>query len=108
MPLSYFQGLTHSASGSWFFDGVTVGLFRTDRRLAQKASNPNALTPELTAQGFNHVAVPNAMQGGASAAHRDPYLIAAPILIVPGMQGLMQVTDKMNKKPQSDLPFFLR
>ena len=55
VPLSYFQGLTHSAAGSWFFDGITVGLFRTDRALAEKASNPSALTPELTAQGFNHV-----------------------------------------------------
>ena len=55
VPLSYFQGLTHSAAGSWFFDGITVGLFRTDRALVQKASNPSALTPDLTAQGFNHV-----------------------------------------------------
>ncbi|HEX6620927.1 MAG TPA: hypothetical protein VF024_14765 [Solirubrobacteraceae bacterium] len=55
MPLSYFQGLTHSAAGSWFFDGITVGLFRTDRGLAQKADNASALTPDLTAQGFNHI-----------------------------------------------------
>ena len=55
VPLSYFQGLTHSAAGSWFFDGITVGLFRTDRGLVQKAQEPNALTPDLTAQGFNHI-----------------------------------------------------
>ena len=55
VPLSYFQGLTHSVAGSWFFDGITVGLFRTDRRLVQKADNPSALTPDLTAQGFNHI-----------------------------------------------------
>ena len=58
MPLSYFQGLTHSAAGSWFFDGITVGLFRTDRGLVQKADNPSALTPDLTAQGFNHIGDP--------------------------------------------------
>ena len=40
MPLSYFQGLTHSAAGAWFFDGITVGLFRTDRDLRQKAEQP--------------------------------------------------------------------
>ena len=55
MPLSYFQGLTHSAAGAWFFDGLTVGLYRTDRDLRQNASNPNALSPDLTAQGFNHI-----------------------------------------------------
>jgi hypothetical protein len=55
VPLSYFQGLTHSAGGSWFFDGITVGLFRTDRTLVQKAQAPSALTPDLRAQGFNHI-----------------------------------------------------
>jgi hypothetical protein len=55
VPLSYFQGLTHSAAGSWFFDGITVGLFRTDRGLIQQADNPSALTLDLTAQGFNHI-----------------------------------------------------
>jgi hypothetical protein len=66
VPLSYFQGLTHSAAGSWFFDGITVGLFRTDRSLVQKAQAPSALTPDLTAQGFNHIGDPtwDAREGG--------------------------------------------
>jgi hypothetical protein len=55
VPLSYFQGLTHSAGGAWFFDGITVGLYRTDRDLGREATNPNALSPDLTAQGFNHI-----------------------------------------------------
>jgi hypothetical protein len=55
VPLSYFQGLTHSAAGSWFFDGISVGLYRTNRGLIQKADEPSALTPDLTGQGFNHI-----------------------------------------------------
>jgi hypothetical protein len=55
VPLSYFQGLTHSAAGRWFFDGVTVGVFRTDRDLRQDATNPDALAGDLAAQGFNHI-----------------------------------------------------
>jgi hypothetical protein len=55
VPLSYFQGLTHSAAGSWFFDGISVGLYRTNRGLIQQADNPSALTPDLTALGFNHI-----------------------------------------------------
>jgi hypothetical protein len=55
VTLNYFQGLTHSASGSLFFDGIAVGLYRTDLRLRQSAQNANALTPDLTAQGFNHI-----------------------------------------------------
>ena len=52
VPLSYFQGLTHSAAGAWFFDGITVGLFRTDRDLVQKADNPSALTPRPHGPGL--------------------------------------------------------
>jgi hypothetical protein len=55
VSLAYFQGLTHSAAGAWFFDGITVGLYRTDRDLRENAANANALTPDLTAQGFNHI-----------------------------------------------------
>jgi hypothetical protein len=55
VPLSYFQGVTHSGAGSWFFDGIAVGLYRTNRGLVQQADEPSALTPDLTAQGFNHI-----------------------------------------------------
>ena len=55
MSLSYFQGLTHAAAGEWFFDGIAVGLYRTDRDLRQKAVNPDALAGDLAAQGFNHI-----------------------------------------------------
>ncbi len=58
VPLSYFQGLTHSAAGAWFFDGITVGLFRTDRSLVQQARAPSALTADLAAQGFDHIGDP--------------------------------------------------
>jgi hypothetical protein len=55
VSLNYFQGLTHSAGGSLFFDGIVVGLFQTDRDLSQRAQVANALTPDLSAQGFNHI-----------------------------------------------------
>jgi hypothetical protein len=58
VPLVYFQGLTHSPGGSWFFDGVTVGLYRTDRELRQEAANPSVLPPAVTAFGFNHIGDP--------------------------------------------------
>ncbi|HKE16556.1 MAG TPA: hypothetical protein VKB80_16905 [Kofleriaceae bacterium] len=55
VPLSYFQGITHSNAGSWFFDGVFQGVYRTDRDLHQKAGTPSVLTPDLLGQGFNHI-----------------------------------------------------
>jgi len=56
--LVYLQGLTHSPGGSWFFDGVTVGLYRTDRELRRQAANPSVLPPAVTALGFNHIGDP--------------------------------------------------
>jgi len=80
VPLSYFQGLTHSAAGSWFFDGITVGLFRTDRSLVQKAQAPSALTPDLTAQGFNHIGDPtwDAREGGRLLLPLECYVPGQP------------------------------
>jgi hypothetical protein len=66
VPLTYFQGLTHAARGEWFFDGITVGLYRTDRDLRQTAANPTCWPGDLAAQGFNHIGDPtwDAREGG--------------------------------------------
>ena len=59
VPIEYFQGLTHSAAGSWFFAGPAEGLYRTDRRLAEHARNPQAIPPAVTLGiGFNHIGDP--------------------------------------------------
>jgi hypothetical protein len=80
VPLAYFQGVTHSAAGSWFFDGITVGLYRTDRDLHQEAANLNALTPELAAQGFNHIGdlTWDAREGGRLLLPLECYVPGAP------------------------------
>ena len=80
VPLVYFQGLTHSAAGGWFFDGITVGLYRTDRDLGQNAANANALTPDLTAQGFNHIGdlTWDAGEGGRLLLPLECYVPGAP------------------------------
>ena len=78
--LDYFQGLTHAADGSLFFDGITVGLFRTDRDLRQRAQVANALTPDLSAQGFNHIGDPtwDAREGGRLLLPLECYVPGAP------------------------------
>ncbi len=80
VPLSYFQGLTHSATGSWFFDGIAVGLYRTDRDLRQKAVNASALSPDLSAQGFNHIGdlTWDAREGGRLLLPLECYVPGAP------------------------------
>ena len=80
MPLSYFQGLTHSGAGDWFFDGITVGLYRTDRDLRQNATNPDALSPDVSAQGFNHIGdlTWDAREGGRLLLALECYVPGAP------------------------------
>jgi hypothetical protein len=80
VPLVYFQGLTHSAAGSWFFVGITVGLYRTDRDLRQEAANANVLTPDVAAQGFNHIGdlTWDAREGGRLLLALECYVPGAP------------------------------
>jgi hypothetical protein len=56
IPIEYFQGLTHDRAGARYFDGVTVGLYRTDRALRESGRVANAIPPAVTAAfGFNHI-----------------------------------------------------
>jgi hypothetical protein len=80
VPLNYFQGLTHSPGGSWFFDGITVGVYRTDRDLRQLAANPNVLPPAVAAQGFNHIGDPtfDRREGGRLLLPMECFVPGAP------------------------------
>jgi hypothetical protein len=102
VPLSYFQGLTHSAAGSWFFDGITVGLFRTDRSLRQKAQNANALAPELVAQGFNHIGDPtwDPREGGRLLLPLECYVPGQPNGGNTCGRGAIAVADPAMLKPR--------
>jgi len=56
IPIEYFQGLTHDRAGARYFDGVTVGLYRTGRSLRETARVANAIPPAVSAAfGFNHI-----------------------------------------------------
>ena len=56
MPLNYFQGVTHDDKGNVYFDGVNVGLYRTDTKLKQEALNLDVIDPGAKENpGFNHI-----------------------------------------------------
>jgi hypothetical protein len=55
IPILYYQGMAVAPGGSLFFDGVEVGLYRTDGALKQKASTSDVIPPAVGALGFNHV-----------------------------------------------------
>jgi hypothetical protein len=56
IPIPYYQGITSDPDGNYFFDGVFVGLHRTDGRLRQRASVDNVIPAAVTArEGYNHI-----------------------------------------------------
>jgi hypothetical protein len=56
IPIPYYQGITSDPDGHYFFDGVFVGLHRTDGRLRRRASVDNVIPAAVTArEGYNHI-----------------------------------------------------
>jgi hypothetical protein len=56
IPLVYYQGMASDRDGHRFFDGVFVGLYRTDRKLRRQASVDNAIPRAVTRrEGYNHI-----------------------------------------------------
>jgi hypothetical protein len=56
IPLPYYQGVASDPDGNVFFDGVFVGLHRTDDALRQRATVENVIPRAVTArEGYNHV-----------------------------------------------------
>lgn len=56
VPIEYFQGVTSDKKKDLFFDGVFVGLFRTDTQLNEEARNPNVIPASVRqTEGYNHI-----------------------------------------------------
>src|SRR3954467_5844684 len=56
IPIPYYQGIALDPDGDYFFDGVFVGLHRTDARLRERASVESVIPAAVTArEGYNHV-----------------------------------------------------
>jgi hypothetical protein len=56
LPLTYYQGVTHSQTGNWFFDGPDTGLWRTNKAFTQTGGNADEIPPQVTAtEGYNHM-----------------------------------------------------
>jgi len=58
VPLEYYQGVASDGprGPSLFFDGIHLGLYRTDARLRETARNNDAIPlPVTAAEGYNHI-----------------------------------------------------
>ena len=56
IPLEYFQGMASDPRRSLWFDGLFIGLYRTDANLRERRRNDVVIPPDVTArEGYNHV-----------------------------------------------------
>jgi hypothetical protein len=56
VPLEYFQGVTTDRDGNFFFDGLQVGLYRTDPLLTEQARDESEIPLDVyLREGYNHI-----------------------------------------------------
>lgn len=55
-PLYYYQGITHDPDANFYFDGIHVGLYKTDSELSELARKDDVIPPEVhAAEGYDHI-----------------------------------------------------
>src|SRR5215212_3344136 len=56
LPLLYYQGVTVDPARNFYFDGIFVGLYRTNRAFTETARNADVIPPDVHAsEGYNHI-----------------------------------------------------
>ena len=56
IPLEYYQGMTHDPQRNLYFDGIHVGLYRTDSNLRETARNNDVIPPSVhVSERYNHI-----------------------------------------------------
>ena len=56
LPLVYYQGVTLDPTGSLYFDGVDVGLYRTDPAFTETGRNDDVIPPDVhLREGYDHI-----------------------------------------------------
>ena len=56
VPLEYFQGVTTDRDGNFYFDGIQVGIYRTDLLLNETARLESGIPVDVyLREGYNHI-----------------------------------------------------
>ena len=56
VPLEYFQGVTTDRDGNFYFDGIQVGIYRTDPLLNETARLESGIPVDVyLREGYNHI-----------------------------------------------------
>jgi hypothetical protein len=79
LPILYYQGVTVDPARNFYFDGVYVGLYRTDPGLTETGRTNDVIPPDVhLGEGYNHI-------GDIAWDHREGGRILLPLeCYVPG------------------------
>src|SRR3954447_10795700 len=56
LPILYYQGVTADPARNFYFDGIYVGLYRTDPGFTETGRTADVIPPDVTArEGYNHI-----------------------------------------------------
>jgi hypothetical protein len=56
IPIFYYQGVAADPAKSFFFDGIAVGLYRTDSALKETGKTDNVIPADVSdREGYNHI-----------------------------------------------------
>ena len=96
LPIVYYQGVTVDPARNFYFDGVFVGLYRTDGSFRQTAGNDDAIPPEVHLQeGYNHIGDISfdRAEGGRVLLPLECYVPGGPNTGNPSLHGSIGVAD---------------
>ena len=56
LPLLYYQGVTVDPARNFYFDGIFVGLYRTNPGFTETGRTADVIPPDVhTSEGYNHI-----------------------------------------------------
>ena len=56
LPILYYQGVTIDPAHNFYFDGIFVGLYRTDRAFNETGRTDDVIPPDVQlGEGYNHI-----------------------------------------------------
>jgi hypothetical protein len=81
IPIFYYQGVAADPAGRFFFDGIAVGLYRTNAALKETGKTDNVIPADVSGrEGYNHIGdiAYDTREGGRVLLPMECYVPGAP------------------------------
>ena len=96
LPIVYYQGVTVDPARNFYFDGIFIGLYRTDSGLTETGSNGDVIPGEVhVREGYNHIGdiAWDGQEGGRILLPLECYVPGGPNGGNPCLHGSIGVAD---------------